>query len=141
MISYFILYFNPTWAPFLLRVVLGGLLVAHGRRKIGTGFAEFAKWLESLKFKPGTFWASIVVVVECVGGLFLVVGLFTHIVAVAVAIEFLIIFVRLRLMMEAPVADSKGWERDLLFFAIAVSLLFTGPGAHSLDEILHLIWL
>ena len=140
MISYFLLYFNPSWAPLVLRVVLGGLLTAHGFQKIGAGFAGFAGWLESLGFRPSKLFAAIVATAETVGGFFLIGGFLTHITALILIAEFLVILIRLRLMQKAPLIGQNGWELDLLYCTVLVSLLFTGPGIYSLDQALSLWW-
>ncbi|OGZ96495.1 MAG: hypothetical protein A3I44_04885 [Candidatus Sungbacteria bacterium RIFCSPLOWO2_02_FULL_51_17] len=140
MISQFLLYFSPAWAPLVMRVVIGGLLMAHGQQKTGAGFAPFADWLASLGFRPGRFWAAVVLVTELLGGVFLVAGLLTHFTALVIAFQFAVILVWVKPFWRAPLTGNGGWELDLLFFAGALTLLFTGAGAYALDAALFLIF-
>ena len=63
------------------RVVLGGLMAAHGTQKLfgwfgGYGLAGTGGFLESLGFRPGRLFAALASAGELVGGSLLAAGLF-----------------------------------------------------------------
>lgn len=110
----------------VLRLVLGMIFLVHGIPKI-KNFPGVSQWLGSTGFKPGKFWALVLVVVEVVGGAFLVVGLATQLVAFAVAVEMLV-----AMWVGRKKGFVGGWEFELALFAIAIALLFLGGGQWSL---------
>jgi len=119
----------------LLRVVLGVIFAAHGAQKlfvfgldgVSQGFAGMGVPLPGLA-------APAVALIEFVGGLVLVAGLFTRWVAVALAAVMLgaLVLVHLPAGFFAP----NGIEFVLALFAGAVALSLTGPGAYSVDAAL-----
>ena len=52
------------YAPLLLRTALGAIFLVHGWRKLAGDKLPLAGWLESMKFKPGKFWAWLVTFAE-----------------------------------------------------------------------------
>src|SRR5947208_5485922 len=79
------------YAEPILRVVLGGVLIPHGCQKLfglfgGMGLNGFGALFDRLGFAPGLFWATLVGLTEFVGGILLVLGLFTRFAAAAVLI-------------------------------------------------------
>lgn len=60
----------------IMRIVFGILFVAHGMDKFNTGLGNVAGWFESINI-PG-FLAYIVGPVELIGGILLILGLFTR---------------------------------------------------------------
>ena len=134
MFSSILLNIDFDWAPLVLRVVLGAGLMLHGYPKIFKARHSFQGWLESLGFKPGWFWGWVVAFTEFVGGAFLILGFLTELAALFVVIEFFVIMFKLKWGMESFIMkDGKGWELDALYFVIALSLIFSGPGYYSLD--------
>ncbi len=116
------------WGILILRVVLGLILVVHGWPKI-KDIKGTAAWIGQI-FKPGIFWATVVALTEFVGGLFLIFGFFTQVVAFFVAIEFVVIILKVK--KGKPLVD--GYELDLLVLAAALLLLTLGSGGISLDN-------
>jgi len=131
MINYLLIYSD--WGVLALRVVLGVLLMAHGWPKI-KNIRGTAGWLGPMGFRPATFWAAVVSLLEFVGGAFLVVGFFTQIVAALVAIQFLIIILKIN----AKKGLVGGYEFDLLILGASLALLTLSGGSMSLDNILGL---
>lgn len=124
------------YGPLVLRFALGAIFLAHGWQKLAGDKAQFAGWLESMKFKPGKFWAWLVTLVEFLGGIALVVGFWTQIAALVLVVEFLIIilyFKRGQSFIGGPSAGEAGWEFDFLIFMSLLALLVLGPGAWALD--------
>lgn len=124
------------YAPLFLRLALGAIFLAHGWPKLAHDKAQFAGWLESMKFKPGKFWAWVVSIVEFFGALMLLAGFFTQLAALVLAIEFLVIlfwFKRGQSFVARPDAPGMSWEFDFLIFCALLALLLLGPGPYSLD--------
>ncbi len=135
MFDYLLLY--QDWAPAILRVVLGLVFIIHGYPKLFTPM--FAGWLETIGFKPGKFWALVVGVVEFFGGIALILGVFTQIAAALIAVNMLVAMARVKWgKVKLVEMEKTGWELDLIYFAVAVSLLLTGPGAYALGDLLRL---
>ncbi len=118
----------------ILRLALAAILIIHGLPKIKNrqGISQF---VGSLGFKPAIFWGTLVAIVEFFGGLFLALGLFSQIVAFLVALQFLIIILKVNFKK----GFVGGYEFDLLIFASSLVLLFSGGGAYSLDRFFGLI--
>jgi putative oxidoreductase len=121
----------------VLRLVIGGTFVAHSLQKLfglwgGLGIDGFARYLGSFGFTQTTLLSWITGIGELVGGVLLVLGLFTPVGAAAVlAVVANVIYLKWNAgFFEPPV----GFEREALLAAGAFSLLFTGPGRISLDR-------
>ena len=136
MLSYFLLF--QEFAPTILRVVLGAAFIVHGYPKLFTPFfSGFAGWLESIGFKPGKFWALVVGVVEFFGGIALILGIFTQLAAALIAVNMLVAMAKVKWgKVKFVETEKSGWELDLIYFAVAVSILLTGPGAWAIGDLL-----
>ena len=71
------------YAEPILRIVLGGVLIPHGMQKLfgafgGMGFAGNVALFDRIGFTPGIFWGTLVGCTEFIGGILLVLGLFTR---------------------------------------------------------------
>lgn len=129
---------DPDWAPLVLRLVLGIALAFHGYPKLFKAREQFVGWLESIGFKPGLFWAWLVGITEFIGGIMIVLGFITEVVALAVVIEFLVILIKIRWGKHPYVSFNGGpsWELDIVYLVVALSLLFSGSGNWSLEAYL-----
>ncbi|HEV8584417.1 MAG TPA: DoxX family protein [Methylomirabilota bacterium] len=108
----------------VLRIGAGLLFFQHGLQKFGVIGGKAAVPLASQMGVAG--------VLELVGGLLIVLGLFTRPVAVVLAAEMLIAY----LMAHAPrgaLPIANGGEVALLFALIFVFLAGNGPGAAAID--------
>jgi len=117
------------WSVLLLRVVLGLIFLVHGWPKIKK-LKETAQNFEMMGFKPGAFWGTIIAIVEFVGGLFLITGLFTSITAIVLAIEMLVATIW-KLLRRQKLAG--GYEFELLLLVSLLALTTLGGGLYSLD--------
>ncbi len=117
------------FGPLFLRLALGLIFLAHGYQKLAGDKAQLVGWLESMKFRPGKFWAWLVTAVEFLGGIALVLGLFTQLAALILAIQFLIII----LWFKRGQNFIGGKEFDFLILFALLALLVLGPGTWSID--------
>ena len=123
----------------LIRVVLGGIMAAHGAQKLfgwfgGHGLAGTGGWLESMGFRPGRLHATVVGLSEFGGGTLLALGLFTPLGAAAVAGVMFVAIVTVH-WSNGFFNGSGGYEFNLLIIASAIALAATGPGEMSIDNL------
>ena len=86
------------YAEPILRIGLGAILIPHGMQKLfgafgGMGLTANAALFDRIGYTPGMFWGTLVGCTELIGGILLVVGLFTRFAAAAVLI-FMIVAVK-----------------------------------------------
>jgi len=80
--------------------------------------------------------ALLIGLLEVVGGLFLILGLLTIIVALLFAIEMIsaFIIVNISIVIILPEGYESGLlSISILFMAISITLMLTGPGRFSID--------
>lgn len=127
-------------APLALRLGLGVVFVDHGYSKLTGGPAEgFGGMLTGLGVGAPEFVAWLVTIAELVGGVMLVAGLATRLVALPLIATMIgaIILVKAELGIIAPAGTPMpGAELDIALLAGLVALLFMGAGRLSLDHVL-----
>jgi len=122
----------------LLRITLGGILIPHGMQKLfgafgGMGLTANAQLFERIGYHPGMFWGTLVGLTEFIGGILLVLGLFTRAAALAVTI-FMLNAVYVTSKAGGFFWTNRGSEFSILILAVAVFFLIRGGGAWSVDE-------
>jgi putative oxidoreductase len=129
-----ILLIYSDWGILLLRLVLGLIFLVHGWSKIRDLKAN-AKGFDSMGFKPGFFWGTIVALVEFFGAIFLILGLYTSIVAILIAIN---MTVATLWKIKIGQALVSGYELDLILAVSALLLATLAGGTYSLDSYWHI---
>jgi putative oxidoreductase len=124
----------------LARLILGGLMVAHGGQKLfgwlgGYGIAGTAGFFEQLGFRPGRLFVVTASLSEVLGGLLLALGLFGP-VGPALLLSVMIVAAVSVHWGKGLFAATNGIEVPLLYSAAAVALALIGPGPLSLDAVL-----
>lgn len=117
-----------------LRIVVGFIFAAHGWQKFfewtieGTqaGFVEMGIPMASVT-------APIVATLELVGGIALMLGIFTRPVAVLLTINMLVALVLVHLPFGIFV-ENNGIELVLLLGTASAAIALAGPGRISLDQ-------
>jgi len=123
------------WGITFLRVVVGIIFLVHGGQKLFIfGLRNVATFMHQLGIPFPLLSAVVVTIVEFVGGLALVLGLFTRWTAFLNAIDMLVavLAVHLRGGFFLP----KGFEYALTLLAASVALALVGPGAAAVDAVL-----
>lgn len=115
------------------RLVLGSIMLLHGWEKVVRpgSLHQFALFVAHLGL-PG--WLGYVAAfTELLGGAALILGLFTLIASIGVAIDMAvaILFVHLHHGLTGP----GGFEFPLSLFALALVLIADGPGWLAIDRI------
>jgi putative oxidoreductase len=125
-------------APLILRVVLGGLMIAHGYLKLIGGPANFGRMLAGLGVPAPMFLGYLVTYTELVGGALLVVGLLSRLVALALTADLVVALalVKVNIGLIAPHGMENGAELCLAYISGFVFILFAGPGRFSLDRLI-----
>lgn len=124
--------FSP-YSYALIRIALGAILIPHGFGKLflndavpaSRNFVNFG-WAYPL------YWAYFIGVIEFFGGILLILGLWTRLVAAAVTIQMAVISF-------AVLWPNWGWTRRGMEFAllmgvISLAIFFRGGGRYSLDH-------
>jgi putative oxidoreductase len=125
------------WAELILRIALGAVLIPHGMQKLfgafgGMGYTANAALFERLGYSPGAFWGTLVGLTELVGGIMLVLGLFTRFAAAAVLI-FMLMAVRFT-SAKGFFWSAGGMEYPILIGVCALFFLIRGSGPWSVDH-------
>jgi len=131
-------------AQLVLRLVLGGVFVAHGAQKLfgsfgGPGIEGTAGFHEQLGIKPAKPMAILAGLAEFVGGMLVVAGFLTPLAALALIAVMVVAIVTVHLK-NGFFAVSGGYEFNLVLIAVAVALLLAGSGAYGIDAALGILW-
>ena len=129
---------------FIIRLGLGLILFAHGGQKLfgwfgGYGLDGTGSFFESIGHRPGRQMAMLAGLSEAVGGLLLVLGLFTPLAAAMLVGTMIVAAVS----VHAPQglwATNGGYELPLTNALVATGLAFTGAGTWSLDHAFGIPW-
>lgn len=119
----------------ILRIVTGIVFATHGYQKLFTfGIAGVQGAFAHMGAPMPTVTGPLVALLEFFGGLSLVVGLLTRLVALGLAIDMLgaILIVHGSAGFFAP----KGYEFVLMLLAASLTLAVSGAPAYSLDGII-----
>ena len=121
------------WGFLVLRLAVGFVFAMHGWQKFTEmGFEGVAGFFGSLGV-PLPFVAAVVVtLVELVGGLALILGLGTRLVAALLAVDMAVALVLVHLPNGFAVGNG-GYEFVLVLLAVSVFFALSGPGRLSLD--------
>lgn len=122
----------------VLRLVLGGLFVAHGLDKLfgwfdGLGRGGTEELLSGYGFTEPKILTWVLAVSETAGGALLILGLFTPAAAAAI----LAVMANVIIVKGDWARFLGGVELEMMYAGAAFALLFTGPGRVSLDRNTH----
>ncbi|MGW6740094.1 DoxX family protein [Streptomyces sp. NPDC055025] len=128
---------------FALRVVIGGLVAAHGVQKTthwlgGEGLAAGAEEFRRDGFRGGRLTAVAAGGSQAGGGLLLAAGLLTPLAVAAVA-GVMTVAVTVKIPHGLWV-QNDGYEYPLVLVLSMAAIGLTGPGAWSLDELAGINW-
>lgn len=117
----------------ILRAILGLTFFIHGLSKFQGGIANTAGFFDSIGV-PG-FMAYIVATIELVGGVIIIFGLGTRVVAMLLTV----IMIGAIFMVKLPAGflgdgQMAGYELEVLLLAISVYFIFASQSKISLDQ-------
>jgi len=120
-------------APLILRVVLGFIMVNLGFLKAGTEKERWVGLFDLIGLRPSRWFVKIFALIEIIGGLMIIAGAYTQIVALVFV---LITLSELILEWKEETLVKRNLPFYFLLFTISLSLIFSGAGAFAFD--LHL---
>lgn len=118
----------------ILRVILGLTFFVHGLAKFQGGIENIAGWFDSIGIP--SFMTYIVAAVELVGGVALILGLGTRIIAGLLVIVMLVAISKVKLAAGfMGNGEMAGYELDLALMAMSAYLAIAGSSLYSLDQL------
>ncbi|MGH9511289.1 MAG: DoxX family protein [Terriglobales bacterium] len=118
-------------ALFVLRLVLGIIMVAHGFGKVFGGLSHHVQMVRGLGL-PG-WLAYFSAAAEFFGGIMVIAGFFTRFAALAIAIDMAVAIWKVH-WKNGLMADH-GYQFPLALAAIAFALIFFGAGPIAFDSL------
>ncbi|OHA88515.1 MAG: hypothetical protein A2653_01955 [Candidatus Zambryskibacteria bacterium RIFCSPHIGHO2_01_FULL_43_25] len=117
-------------APFVLRLALGFLFINLGFLKLTKEKARWESFFKIIRVGPADFLTKLFGFIEIIGGIALVIGLYTQIAALIFAI---LTFVEVYLEYKEESLLERTLPFYILIFAISLSLIFSGAGLLAFD--------
>jgi len=121
------------WGITVLRVMVGIVFLMHGWQKVFVyGFAGVQGAFGQMGIPMASVSGPFIALLELVGGILLIVGLFTRWVAILIALE--MAFAALKVHLPGGFFLPKGAEYAFTLCAANIALALAGPGAAALDR-------
>ena len=116
----------------VIRIAVGWTLLVHGWGKVVRGPSAYVRPFMEQGSTPRMPWIWAASIIEFVGGIALILGLFTRFFAAAAAIELLIITT---LYWQNGFSWlSRGYEYTLLWGLLCFAIALRGGGPYSIDR-------
>lgn len=124
------------WGMLPLRIVVGLVFLMHGAQKLFVfGLGGTADIMGKLGLPLPFVCAAIVIVVELLGGLAILLGIFTRLAGALLAFEMLVAIIVAR--WHGGFFAPYGYEFELTLLGSCLTFAFNGPGRISFEEIWH----
>jgi putative oxidoreductase len=120
----------------LLRVSVGIVFIMHGSQKLFTyGYQGVVGSMGQMGIPAPEIAAVLIMAAEFIGGILLLLGLFTRLAAIPIAFAMLVAILQVHLK-NGFFAGGGGYEFPLTLAVAATALVLTGSGAWALDNVL-----
>ena len=116
---------NVDLALLLVRLALAAAFIAHGAAKL-SNMEGTISFFATLGF--AAFWAYLVAWIELLGGLFMLIGLWTCLAGTILAIVMLVAIFKVKYQL----GFLGGSELDLILLLSSLAVVYGGPGKYSL---------
>ncbi|HZN51375.1 MAG TPA: DoxX family protein [Methylomirabilota bacterium] len=135
----------PSWSHLVVRLGLGIVFFAHGAQKTfgwfgGRGLSATVAGFRQMNIPPAA--ATLAALVECLGGLALIVGFLARPAALGLIVVMLVAIVKVHArhgffinFAQTP-GKGHGFEFNLALIVMALSILIGGAGALSIDRLI-----
>ena len=121
------------WGLVPLRLVVGLTFLMHGWQKLyAFGPAQVADILLKLGIPMPSFFAIVLIAVECLGGLAIVLGVFARWASILLAIDMTVAILVAR--MAGGFFIPNGFEFELVLWGSCLTFAALGSGELSLDR-------
>src|SRR5712692_849957 len=130
---------GSSWAMVPLRLALGISFIGHGAQKVlgsfnGPGLAKFTSFPAPFPFmRPAWLWMGAAALSELIGGILVLLGLFTRVGAFLIAC---VMLVAITGVLWPAFFAPAGMELAVAFLGIALALLIAGGGQASVDRMI-----
>ncbi len=118
------------FAPFLLRTAVGLIFIYFGISKIWKEKDRKINFFKKIGFGTGIIFFWTVSILEIIGGLYLVLGLFTQPTALVLS---LVVIGAIYSKIRHPESLDNTLEFFILLLIVLLSLIFLGPGFWAID--------
>ena len=122
-------------AAMVARAVLGLLFIVHGWPKV-KDLKGTMKFVAGTGFPGGSAFALAFSLLEFFGGIALVIGLLTQVVAVLCVLEMIATTIFAKRTLKKKFVG--GYELDITYLVLALLVLMLGAGAWSVDRLIGL---
>jgi putative oxidoreductase len=135
-----------SWWAIPLRLIVGYGFMEHGYAKLARGPEHFIAILHALGVPAPEIMGWLTILVELIGGAFVLLGVFAPAAAVPMSVVLLVAIVTVHLpngfssiKLQSVMADGAhfgqpGYETDLLYLAGLAALVLAGPGPLALGQ-------
>ncbi|HXL86841.1 MAG TPA: DoxX family protein [Gemmatimonadaceae bacterium] len=124
------------WGMLPLRVAVGLVFLMHGAQKLFVfGLDGTADIMGKLGLPLPILCAAIVIVVELLGGLAILLGMFARVAGALLAFEMMVAILVARL--HGGFFAPYGYEFEFTLLGASLTFALNGPGRMSLEEILR----
>ncbi|MSR78983.1 MAG: DoxX family protein [Candidatus Taylorbacteria bacterium] len=131
MLNYFpaLLSYNMA-VPTVFRLIIGCLFIYFAYSNLTTNRESKIILFEKYSLSAGQLWLWVLVSIETLGGITLLVGIFTQISSMIMSVLLLA-----GLVSKQKYPDLLPWSKGFIFLLLMItaSLLFIGPGLYSID--------
>ncbi len=121
------------WAPIPIRLALGISFIFHGYLKLtGQSRAQTLQFMKSIGVPAMV--VNLVALLEFLGGIGLVVGFLTQVIGILIFLE----MIGTTILSKTKLGKKYmlGYELDIGYMAMALSLALLGPGTLSVDSLI-----
>ena len=123
---------RPDWGITVVRIMTGLLFAVHGYQKFARGLGEMSAYFTKISIPFSGLMAPFIASLELIGGILLILGLFTRVVGALFAVEMLVTTVWVKLALGA------GWnasDLDRMLLVACILFVLAGPGVAALDRL------
>ncbi len=128
------------WGILVLRLGIGIMFSAHGLQKVfglfgGSGISGFSQMLSGMGFTPPIFWAYLAAYIELLGGVSLIIGLFSRFSAGMLLAVILTAGIKVHLI-NGFFLSAGGFEYTFVIASACLALVLLGSGKYSIFSLM-----